>query len=221
MALELEQNDVEWDEAIEGFNQALIEEGASPDLVRALTRRLKEAGLSKFQEDLQPPPSPSLSEVPSAPLSLSEFLDADMIQGNLAAASWPPVVSEAVRLLKRKERTLDLSVPFRSLLDIGMQSSWFPGGGIGFPHVSVPQLKEPVLVALRLRTPLPLAERENETVQFLFFLFEGVEKPGRHLQLLARISRIMSSAANRGLLYATTDNWALYQTLKALDELQD
>ena len=221
MGLELEQNAVEVDEAIENLSQTLLEEGAPAELIRSLARKLRELGALRFQAEFQALTTPPLAEVPRSPLCLSEYLDADLIQGDLPAASWPPVVSEAVRLLKRKNRTLDLSLPFRTLLDVGMHPGWFPGGGLGFPHVCVPHLREPVLVALRLRTPLPLPERQDETVQFLFFLFEGVENEERHLQLLARISKIMSSAANRGLLYATTDNWALYQTLKALDELQD
>ena len=73
-------------------------------------------------------------------------------------------------------------------------------------------------MVIRLRTPLPLPDRTQEPVRFLFFLFEPEENQERHLVLLSRISRLMDSAANRGLLHATTDTWALYQTLKALDD---
>ena len=193
-------------------------DGVPAHVLETLTDKLKEIGPQEFSKWVMGPDAPSLREVPTAPDRLSDFLHADLIQGDLPVASWPPVVSEAVRLLKRTEKDLDLSLAFRTLLEAGMSEAWFPGGGLGFPHVSVKNLKESSVVVIRLRTPLPLPNPDTEPVRFLFFLFEPEESQERHLVLLSRISRLMDSAANRGLLFATTDTWALYQTLKALDD---
>ena len=100
-----------------------------------------------------------------------------------------------------------------------MRPGWFPGKGIGIPHVQVKALDAPRLVVFRLRSPLHLSERTDDPVRFLFFLFDGGGHPERHLSLLQSISKLMDSNANRGLLHATTDSWALYQTLKALEGL--
>ena len=203
---------------LERFNRAALAQEISPEIIQFMANRIEELGAKHFSRLLEPIFIPPLQGVELVPITLSDFLDSKLVQGDLSALSWPPVVSEAVRLLKRKERNLDLTRPFRELLDQGMNPGWFPGAGIGLPHVTVPGISTSILVVIRLRTPLPLAGAGAEPVRLLFFLFEPEENEERHLQLLARISRLLSSAANRGLLHATADTWALYQTLKALDE---
>ncbi len=219
---ELEQvkvdRETQLENALAQFSEAAATQGLSPACIEEITEYLSETGKENFTAGIRELIGPRLREVPALSQQLEDFLDPECIQGNLAATSWPPVVSEAIRLLKRRARHLDLALPFRELLDRAMDPSWFPGAGLGLPHVAIPGLEEPVLVLIRLRSPLKLGTADAQPVRLFFFLFEPEKNPELHLTILRRIALLLTPVSNRGLLHATTDRWALYQTVLALDD---
>lgn len=206
-------------EAVQRLSEALLSAGVSPTTVERLASLVESEGAEGFELRVEE----CLDPVPLQPIitgrTLGSILDPDLVVGNLGAASWPPIVSEAIRLLRRKVNCLELEEAKQSLLRGGLRPSWFPGNGLGIPHVQVKTLDSPRLIVFRLRSPLHVAERADDPIRFFFFLFDGMGHPERHAALLQAINHLMDSNANRGLLHATTDSWALYQTLKALEDL--
>lgn len=91
------------------------------------------------------------------------------------------------------------------------------GDGVGIPHAfieSAPR-QEAALLLCPLGVPFDAIDGQNCTI---LFGVVGPRRPGEHLKLLARISRMLRDADTRSRLVHSTDAEAAYELIRNHDE---
>ena len=90
------------------------------------------------------------------------------------------------------------------------------GGGVAIPHCRMEHLSEPVAALVTLKRPVDFDASDNQAVDVLFVLCVPVQSTDEHLQLLAQISQLLSSAKSRRQLRSARSEAALCQQAKDL-----
>lgn len=92
------------------------------------------------------------------------------------------------------------------------------GNGVAIPHGKVPGLSEVRVGFGRHPQGIDFGAPDDKPVHLLFVILAPSEQQGVHLQLLARISRIVSSEECRKALLDAADAAALYDHILNCDE---
>jgi PTS system nitrogen regulatory IIA component len=87
-----------------------------------------------------------------------------------------------------KSPGLKLYELFNALYNRELIGSTLVRPGIAIPHARVKNLKYPIGVITRLKTPIPFTENKEQTVKLLFSLFVSTEAQEEHLNLLAQLA---------------------------------
>jgi PTS system nitrogen regulatory IIA component len=91
------------------------------------------------------------------------------------------------------------------------------GDGIGIPHGKLEGLDAPLLGVGRSRQGLPFDALDGKPVHLFFLLLTPEQAPGLHLQLLARISRMLKGGSFRERLLQAPDRESLWRLIAEED----
>lgn len=75
------------------------------------------------------------------------------------------------------------------------------GEGVALPHARIPNLKAPIVCFFKLKNPVDFGSPDNVPVQFVFLELTDSNDQGMQLNLIAQISRFLSSVGNRKRLF--------------------
>lgn len=126
----------------------------------------------------------------------------DIVTGTIPLPGLPSGTSAAdvARMLIERERSL----------------SSYVGRGIAIPHARINDLAEPIVIFVRARPGIPVANR-SETARFLFILLVPSGTPRLHLQLLSRIAHIADSSSLLERLERASTAEAIIEAIGASD----
>jgi PTS system nitrogen regulatory IIA component len=136
---------------------------------------------ARISSPRSPPPPATIPYASLTPLHVALDAEVSSREQLFARIGWmvharrgptPPEI--ALHLMKREQR-----------------SPTALGHGVALPHAHVPGLRRPVAAFVRPRTPIPMCAPDARPVSDVFALL--VPKPGMaaHLELLARLARLL------------------------------
>ncbi|MFP4658195.1 MAG: PTS sugar transporter subunit IIA [Desulfonatronovibrionaceae bacterium] len=123
-------------------------------------------------------------------MKLASYIDEDLVLPDLSAGTKEGVLAELVRplaeKLNRDGKTLyDILVNRENLGTTGI------GEGVAIPHGKADFLDELYLVVGRSRNGVDFAALDHKPVYIIFLLLAPEKSAGKHLKLLAFISKLL------------------------------
>jgi len=137
-------------------------------------------------------------------LRIQDLLDRDLILMDMRAADKVGVIRELAGLLARHNRVHDADVLAQAVLDRESQGSTGIGEGIAIPHAKSQAISDIVIAFGRSKSGVDFQSLDGKPAYLFFLLVTPEDRPGDHLKLLARISRIMRNTALREQLLRCT-----------------
>jgi PTS system nitrogen regulatory IIA component len=149
-------------------------------------------------------------------MHLSDLLHEDALLIDLASRGKTAVLAELAGPIAGK-----LGVGTQRLTDILLErerlGSTGIGDGIGIPHGKLKGMTEALLVFGRSRLGVPFDALDGKPVHLFFLLLTPEDAPGLHLQLLARISRMLKGSGFREKLLRAPDRDSILRLIAEED----
>ena len=130
-------------------------------------------------------------------LRIQDLLARDRILPDLHATDKTGVIRELIELLVRNGTVQDVDALVQAVLARESQGSTGIGEGIAIPHAKSKAASEIVVAFGRSKNGIDFQSLDGKPAYLFFLLVTPEDRPGDHLKLLARISRIMRNAALR------------------------
>lgn len=154
-------------------------------------------------------------------VSVSDLLSRDLIQPDLEAGSRDEVFDELIGLLEENgsldfsDDALDALKDREEILSTGI------GEGLAIPHAKMDEIDEFKAAFARLPDGVDFKSLDGKPAHLVFLLLSPKGEAGKHVRVLARVSRILKNASFRErLLEAETDD-AIYDLIVEADEKQN
>lgn len=125
------------------------------------------------------------------------MLKREFIIGELKAANKRDVLAELIGVIAKRQGAFDPEAMLRVFLEREQLGSTGIGDGIAIPHGRIAGLDETVLAFGRSRKGVAFGALDGKPVHLFFLLAAPENSAGRHLQALARISRMLKDGAFR------------------------
>jgi len=141
-------------------------------------------------------------------------LDLELIDLSSDATTKPEVINDLVALLDRAGRTSDAIALENAVW--AREATYSTGFGHGFavPHCKSPHVAGPAIALIRLRTPVDWDALDGAPVRVALLLAMPEGDNRAHLQLFARLSRLIMRDAFRAALEDAPDAAALLTVLR-------
>jgi PTS system nitrogen regulatory IIA component len=123
-------------------------------------------------------------------MKIMDFLSADAIITDLAAADKKSAIVELVEVLKSTKKAKKTDDIIEVVLEREKLGSTGIGQGVAIPHGKTDILQEQVGVLGISRKGIEFNSLDGEPVHIIFLLVGPVEVAGQHLKALSRISRL-------------------------------
>jgi nitrogen PTS system EIIA component len=150
-------------------------------------------------------------------MMLNEFLAEDLVLVLEAPADKKALLRQLAELAAQRLPGLDVQTVYKGLLVREEQATTGVGLGIAIPHSVVSGLEDNQLLVCRVRGGLDYDAIDGEPVHLVFMVLAPENRPGRYLQLLARITRLVHRTRVRELLMSQDNPHDLYRLLREED----
>jgi len=124
-------------------------------------------------------------------VNLSEFLTVGSIIPTMSSVDKASAISEMVQFLHADGRIADAPALEKAIIEREKLGSTGIGLSIAIPHAKLENLKDLVALIGRSDEGVEFDSLDGKKVNFFFLLVGPNNDPGRHLKLLARISRLV------------------------------
>lgn len=152
------------------------------------------------------------------PVYLSDMLNPKRIVLDAAGKN----ILEATRLALQRVPAGEIPVPLDSIMlavaDREKTMCSYVGHRLAVPHARLASLSKPIVVMVRLRTPMP-APVSGETIALLFILLTPSSMPRIHQVLLARIAGIIDNEIIEERLYSAATPAELQDTIRIAEQI--
>ena len=91
------------------------------------------------------------------------------------------------------------------------------GRGIGLPHTTSGEVKNPVVLLIRPESPIPFDAIDKRPVDIIIALIIPENRTALHIQILAGVSRLCKNADFINTVRETKDPDRLYQKIEQLE----
>lgn len=122
---------------------------------------------------------------------------------------------EEVGLLFENLHGLSRSLVTDSLFARERLGSTGLGHGVAIPHGRIKGLKAPMAAVFRLAQPIGFDAPDEQAVSLLIFLLVPEAATQKHLEILSEIAELLSDAALRDQLTASTDAAGLHRLISS------
>lgn len=137
-------------------------------------------------------------------MSLTELIQSNCIQLDVAAEDKSALIRRMVDRLAQSEIVTDPDAVLRALLERERVMSTGIGGGVAIPHAQSPAVARLAVSLARPATEIPFESLDEKPVR-LVFMIVGPEERGGFIRILARISRLLYTGdLQKRLLLAKT-----------------
>ena len=154
-------------------------------------------------------------------VSVSNLLSEDLIEAELEAESRQEVFEELIDLLVESDslqfpdEALDALTDREEILSTGI------GEGLAIPHAKMDEIDDFLAAFARIPDGVDFKSLDGKPAHLVFLLLSPKGEAGKHVRVLARISRILKNVSFREqLLEADTEN-TIYDLLVEADQEQN
>jgi PTS system nitrogen regulatory IIA component len=108
---------------------------------------------------------------------------------------------------------MDASALLSALVERENQYPTSTPDGVAFPHAMLPDLERTVVVVVALSPPVDFRPGQHPPIRVAFGMFGSASRPFDHVQLLARLARIVRNPGVVDRLGSCEDAGALFRAL--------
>lgn len=130
-------------------------------------------------------------------VSITELLSEEVVETNLQATDRGDVFDELVGMLVERNKLGDAEVALNALREREDILSTGIGNGLAIPHAKVDILDNFIAAFARVPDGVDFKSLDGKPAHLIFLLLSPQGEAGRHVRILARISRILKNARLR------------------------
>jgi len=151
-------------------------------------------------------------------MRLSEIIEQDNIIPDLKASDKKGVLEELAEVISNHEPSIDKGTLVKVLLERERLGTTGIGDGVAIPHGKLNGVKQPIVSFGRSRNGLEFDSMDGQPAYLFFLLVAPENSSGIHLQVLAKIAKILKNSAFRKKLMGADTTREIYQIIIQTDE---
>jgi PTS system nitrogen regulatory IIA component len=151
-------------------------------------------------------------------MQLSEIIDDNCIIPDLKARDKKGVLEELAEVLSNHDLSIDREALVKVLVEREHLGSTGIGDGVAIPHGKLDGVERPVISFGRSKDGLDFDSMDGQPAYLFFLLVAPENSSGVHLQVLAKIAKMLKNSAFRKKLMEASTAAELYQTIIQTDE---
>jgi PTS system nitrogen regulatory IIA component len=151
-------------------------------------------------------------------MKLPEIIEEEYIIPELKAKDKRGVLEELAEVISDHEPAIDKAALVKVLMERERLGSTGIGDGVAIPHGKMNGVRHPVISFGRSKQGLDFDSMDGQPAHLFFLLIAPEDSSGIHLQVLARIAKILKNRAFRQKLMEPSTRKELYQTIIETDE---
>lgn len=151
-------------------------------------------------------------------MKLPEILEENNIIPELKAKDKRGVLEELAEVISNHEPSIDKGALVKVLVERERLGSTGIGDGVAIPHGKMSGVRHPIISFGRSKLGLDFDSMDGQPAHLFFLLIAPEDSSGIHLQVLAKIAKILKNGAFRKKLMEHGTRKELYQTIIQSDE---
>jgi PTS system nitrogen regulatory IIA component len=151
-------------------------------------------------------------------MKLTEIIEENNIIPELKAKDKKGVLEELAAVISRHEPSIDKGALVKVLVERERLGSTGIGDGVAIPHGKMNGVSHPIISFGRSRQGLDFDSMDGQPAYLFFLLIAPEDSSSVHLQVLAKIAKILKNRDFRKKLMEPGTKKELYQTIVQTDE---
>ena len=151
-------------------------------------------------------------------MQLPEIIEENNIIPELNAKDKKGVLEELAEVISRHEPSIDKGALVKVLVERERLGSTGIGDGVAIPHGKMNGVSRPVISFGRSKQGLDFDSMDGQPAHLFFLLIAPEDSSSVHLQVLAKIAKILKNRDFRKKLMEPGTKKELYQTIVKTDE---
>jgi PTS system nitrogen regulatory IIA component len=151
-------------------------------------------------------------------MKMSEIIEEENIIPDLKAKDKNGVLEELAEVISNREPSVNKRDLVRVLVERERLGSTGIGDGVAIPHGKLNGIKHPLISFGRSNKGLDFDSMDGQTAYLFFLLVAPENSSSVHLQVLARIAKILKNGTFRKKLMEARTREEIYQTIIQTDE---
>lgn len=152
------------------------------------------------------------------PIKLTNFMPPELVRVPLSALDKVQVITELVDLLAGNNWTNDRDRLLAAVLEREAQRTTGVGRGLAIPHAKTEVCPKLVVALGRTAAPVDFAAIDGKPVRLVVLLAGPLEQTGLHIQILARLSRMVTNEAILTELLNAPTAADVYNAIRKIDD---
>ncbi len=151
-------------------------------------------------------------------MQLSEIIIKQNIIPTLKAKDKKSVLEELAESIARQEHSVEKNALVKVLMEREQLGTTGIGDGVAIPHGKLSNIDQPLISFGRSKDGLDFDSMDGQPSYLFFLLVAPDNSSGIHLQVLAKIAKILKNNDFRNELMAATSSEELYRTIIRTDQ---
>lgn len=151
-------------------------------------------------------------------MKMSEIIEEENIIPDLKAKDKNGVLEELAEVISSREPSVNKRDLVRVLVERERLGSTGIGDGVAIPHGKLNGIKHPLISFGRSNKGLDFDSMDGQTAYLFFLLVAPENSSSVHLQVLAKIAKILKNGTFRKKLMEARTREEIYQTIIQTDE---
>jgi len=144
-------------------------------------------------------------------MQLTDILELNCVKVPLQATEKTAAIKELVDLLDQNVHFKDYDAVLRAVMEREAIRSTGVGQGFAIPHGKTNTVDRIYMAVGKLNDPIDFKSIDGQMVTIIVLLVSPLDQTGPHIQVLARISRLMTDKKMRNALWACHSAEELFQ----------
>jgi PTS system nitrogen regulatory IIA component len=146
-------------------------------------------------------------------IMFSKMIEANNIIPELKATDKRGVLEELAGAISENDSSIDKEILVRVLVERERLGTTGIGDGVAIPHGKLETIEHPIISFGRSKEGLDFDSMDGQPAYLFFLLVAPENSSGIHLQVLAKIAKILKNSAFRKKLMEGGTKEELYQTI--------
>ncbi len=151
-------------------------------------------------------------------MKLPEIIEENNIIPELQAKDKKGVLEELAEVISKHEPSIDKRALVKVLVERERLGSTGIGDGVAIPHGKMNSVSRPIISFGRSKQGLDFDSMDGQPAHLFFLLIAPEDSSSLHLQVLAKIAKILKNRDFRKKLMEPGTKKELYQTIVQTDE---
>ncbi len=151
-------------------------------------------------------------------MQLPDIISKEGIIPDLKATDKRGVLEELIDAIANQESTIDKSALLKVLVEREKLGTTGIGDGVAIPHGKLLKIERPLISFGRSEKGLDFESMDGQPTYLFFLLVAPENTSGVHLQILAKIAKLLKNNAFRKKLMEAEDATMLYETIVQADK---